>query len=143
MHCLFRSYQHFIRDLNRRSSEDEYFQRSIRMPGRLVVDVNKESMYHRPLFCSKHNVSRSDHLLKVTYLAYLWYKKETQSIYGHPENVSILLTVTKALDIDGALVGVVGLELTLDYMAKVMKKFGCGPQVMHFNLNRFISNQVL
>ncbi|VBB26598.1 unnamed protein product [Acanthocheilonema viteae] len=96
------SYQHFIKDLNRHASEDQYFQRSIRMPGRLVVDVNKET--------------------------YLWYQKETQSIYGHPENVSLLLTVTKALDIDGALVGVVGLELTLDYMAKVMKKFGCGPQ---------------
>ncbi|EJW88966.1 hypothetical protein WUBG_00125 [Wuchereria bancrofti] len=96
------SYQHFIRDLNRRSSEDQYFQRSVRMPGRLVVDVNKET--------------------------YLWYQKETRSTYGHPENVSLLLTVTKALDIDGALVGVVGLELTLDYMAKVMKKFGCGPQ---------------
>ncbi|VDK83237.1 unnamed protein product [Litomosoides sigmodontis] len=96
------SYQHFIRDLNRRSSEDQYFQRSIRMPGRLVVDVNKET--------------------------HLWYRKETQSMYGRPENVSVLLTVTKALDIDGALVGVVGLELTLDYMTKIMKKFGCGPQ---------------
>uniref|UniRef100_A0A0R3S0Q7 VWFA domain-containing protein n=1 Tax=Elaeophora elaphi TaxID=1147741 RepID=A0A0R3S0Q7_9BILA len=96
------SYQHFIKDLNRRSSEDQYFQRSVRMPGRLVVDVNKET--------------------------YLWYQKETQSTYGHAENVSLLLTVTKALDINGALVGVVGLELTLDYMAKVMKKFGCGPQ---------------
>ncbi|VIO86506.1 Uncharacterized protein BM_BM2861 [Brugia malayi] len=96
------SYQHFIKDLNRRSSEDQYFQRSVRMPGRLVVDVNKET--------------------------YLWYQKETQSAYGHPENVSLLLTVTKALDIDGALLGVVGLELTLDCMAKIMKKFGCGPQ---------------
>uniref|UniRef100_A0A8R1TU06 VWFA domain-containing protein n=1 Tax=Onchocerca volvulus TaxID=6282 RepID=A0A8R1TU06_ONCVO len=96
------SYQHFIRDLNRRSSEDQYFQRSVRMPERLVVDVNKET--------------------------YLWYQKETQSTYGHPENVSLLLTVTKALNIDGALVGVVGMELTLDYMAKVMRKFGCGPQ---------------
>ncbi|VDP11229.1 unnamed protein product [Onchocerca flexuosa] len=96
------SYQHFIRDLNRRSSEDQYFQRSVRMPERLVVDVNKET--------------------------YLWYQKETQSTYGHPENVSLLLTVTKALNIDGALVGVAGMELTLDYMAKVMRKFGCGPQ---------------
>ncbi|EJD73910.1 cache domain-containing protein [Loa loa] len=96
------SYQHFIRDLNRRSSEDQYFQRSVRMPGRLVVDVNRET--------------------------YLWYEKETQSTYGRPENVSLLLTVTKALEIDNALVGVVGLELTLDYMAKVMRKFGCGPQ---------------
>ncbi|KAM3726496.1 Voltage-dependent calcium channel [Dirofilaria immitis] len=96
------SYQHFIRDLNRRSSEDQYFQRSVRMPRRLVVDVNKET--------------------------YLWYQKETQSIYGRPENISLLLTVTKALDIDGALIGVVGMELTLDYMAKIMRKFGCGPQ---------------
>uniref|UniRef100_A0A915PVX6 VWFA domain-containing protein n=1 Tax=Setaria digitata TaxID=48799 RepID=A0A915PVX6_9BILA len=96
------SYRHFIRDLNRRSSEDQYFQRSVRMPRRLIVDVNKKT--------------------------YLWYQKETQSAYGHPENISLLLTITKALDIDGALVGVVGMELTLDYMAKLMGKFGCGPQ---------------
>ncbi|MCP9266119.1 BMA-UNC-36, isoform a [Dirofilaria immitis] len=110
------SYQHFIRDLNRRSSEDQYFQRSVRMPRRLVVDVNKET--------------------------YLWYQKETQSIYGRPENISLLLTVTKALDIDGALIGVVGMELTLDYMAKIMRKFGCGPQANEFifSLNTSISS---
>ncbi|VDN05557.1 unnamed protein product [Thelazia callipaeda] len=73
---ICRNYQHFIKDLNSRSSEDQYFQRSVRMPRRLVVDVNKKS--------------------------HLWYKKEMQSVFGYSENASLLLTITKALDIEGA-----------------------------------------
>ncbi|VDK37613.1 unnamed protein product [Gongylonema pulchrum] len=39
------TYLHFIKDLNRRSIEDEYFRRSVRMPKRLVVDLNKRSKW--------------------------------------------------------------------------------------------------
>lgn len=94
----------------------------------------KQGKYVSSHFVSSKESFRIKSSIWSICLAYLWYQKGTQSAYGRPENISLLLTVTKALHIDGALVGVVGLEWTLDYMAKVMRKFGCGPQVNQFLL---------
>lgn len=62
-------------------------------------------------------------------LAKLWYSSETVSAYGNPENVSVLMTASKALYVDDALIGVAGMEFTVDSFAKTLSKMGCGPQV--------------
>uniref|UniRef100_A0A914ZUR3 Activin types I and II receptor domain-containing protein n=1 Tax=Parascaris univalens TaxID=6257 RepID=A0A914ZUR3_PARUN len=96
------SYSHYVLDENRRSSEDRYFRRAVRMRNHIVVDVNLKTK--------------------------LWYSSEAASAYGNPENVSLLMTASKALYVDGALIGVAGMEFTVDSFAKTLSKMGCGPQ---------------
>uniref|UniRef100_A0A183V082 VGCC_alpha2 domain-containing protein n=1 Tax=Toxocara canis TaxID=6265 RepID=A0A183V082_TOXCA len=96
------TYTHYVLDENRRSSEDRYFRRAVRMRNHIVVDVNLKTK--------------------------LWYSSETVSAYGNAENVSALMTASKALYIDDALIGVAGMEFTLDSFATKLSKMGCGPQ---------------
>jgi hypothetical protein len=52
------------------------------------------------------------------------------SAFGHRENVSLLLTAAQALYLDGALVGVAGVEVLYDSLAQTLKNIGaCGPGV--------------
>uniref|UniRef100_A0A914XU51 VWFA domain-containing protein n=1 Tax=Plectus sambesii TaxID=2011161 RepID=A0A914XU51_9BILA len=94
-------YQHFILDDNKRTSEDSYFQRAVRMRDRIVFDTNLKTK--------------------------VWYTDETTSAFGHRENVSVLMTATQAIFMDKALVGVVGVEMLYDSLAQTLKKIGCGP----------------
>lgn len=39
------------------------------------------------------------------------------------------MTATKAIYLNGALIGVTGIEFTVDFFGNILKKIGCGPQV--------------
>ncbi|VDL71407.1 unnamed protein product [Nippostrongylus brasiliensis] len=72
------SYNHFITDLNRKSVDDTYYRRSVRMKDHIVFDVSNKSK--------------------------IWYKSETQlTAYGLNENLTMLAQGTKAIYLGNAL----------------------------------------
>uniref|UniRef100_A0A7I4YN17 VWFA domain-containing protein n=1 Tax=Haemonchus contortus TaxID=6289 RepID=A0A7I4YN17_HAECO len=96
------SYNHFITDLNRKSVDDTYYRRSVRMKDHIVFDVSNKSK--------------------------IWYKSETQLTgYGLNENLTMLAQGTKAIYLGNALLGVAGFEFAYDYVVNLMGEHGCGP----------------
>ncbi|KIH43023.1 hypothetical protein ANCDUO_26983, partial [Ancylostoma duodenale] len=72
------SYNHFITDLNRKSVDDPYYRRSVRMKDHIIFDVSNKSK--------------------------IWYKSETQLTgYGLNENLTMLAQGTKAIYLGNAL----------------------------------------
>ncbi|KAK0398080.1 hypothetical protein QR680_002419 [Steinernema hermaphroditum] len=94
-------YEHFVLELNRKSMADPYFKRTVRMPNKIVFDVNSRTK--------------------------LWYNRPMANAYGNEENETLLVTATKALYLDQALLGVVGIEFVYDHLVNMMSKIGCGP----------------
>uniref|UniRef100_A0A1I7XYD9 VWFA domain-containing protein n=1 Tax=Steinernema glaseri TaxID=37863 RepID=A0A1I7XYD9_9BILA len=94
-------YEHFVLELNRKSMADPYFKRAVRMPEKIVFDVNSRTK--------------------------LWYSKPTVNAYGNEENETLLVTATKALYLDQALLGVVGMEFVYDHLVNTMSNIGCRP----------------
>uniref|UniRef100_A0A158P7P0 VWFA domain-containing protein n=1 Tax=Angiostrongylus cantonensis TaxID=6313 RepID=A0A158P7P0_ANGCA len=96
------SYNHFITDLNRKSVDDTYYRRSVRMRNHIVFDVSNKSK--------------------------IWYKSETQLTgYGLNENLTMLAQGTKAIYLGNALLGVAGFEFAYDYVVNLMGEHGCAP----------------
>ncbi|WKY06411.1 hypothetical protein Q1695_006532 [Nippostrongylus brasiliensis] len=96
------SYNHFITDLNRKSVDDTYYRRSVRMKDHIVFDVSNKSK--------------------------IWYKSETQlTAYGLNENLTMLAQGTKAIYLGNALLGVAGFEFAYDYFVNLMGEHGCAP----------------
>ncbi|KAJ1359578.1 Voltage-dependent calcium channel unc-36 [Parelaphostrongylus tenuis] len=96
------SYNHFITDLNRKSVDDNYYRRSVRMRNHIVFDVSNKSK--------------------------IWYKSETQlTAYGLNENLTMLAQGTKAIYLGNALLGVAGFEFAYDYFVNLMGEHGCAP----------------
>ncbi|EYC10435.1 hypothetical protein Y032_0055g2555 [Ancylostoma ceylanicum] len=96
------SYNHFITDLNRKSVDDPYYRRSVRMKDHIIFDVSNKSK--------------------------IWYKSETQLTgYGLNENLTMLAQGTKAIYLGNALLGVAGYEFAYDYVVNLMGEHGCGP----------------
>ncbi|ETN81788.1 von Willebrand factor type A domain protein [Necator americanus] len=101
------SYNHFITDLYRKSVDDPYYRRSVRMKDHIVFDVSNKSH----LFPAK-----------------IWYKSETQLTgYGLNENLTMLAQGTKAIYLGNALLGVAGFEFAYDYVVNLMGEHGCEP----------------
>ncbi|KAK6749281.1 hypothetical protein RB195_001713 [Necator americanus] len=96
------SYNHFITDLYRKSVDDPYYRRSVRMKDHIVFDVSNKSK--------------------------IWYKSETQLTgYGLNENLTMLAQGTKAIYLGNALLGVAGFEFAYDYVVNLMGEHGCEP----------------
>ncbi|CAI4227981.1 unnamed protein product [Auanema sp. JU1783] len=96
------SYNHFITDLHRKSVDDYYYKRSVRMPDDIIFDVSNNSK--------------------------IWYKSETQLTgYGNNENLTMLAQATKAVRSGNAVLGVTGYEFAYDNVVNLMGEHGCGP----------------
>uniref|UniRef100_A0A7E4V298 VWFA domain-containing protein n=1 Tax=Panagrellus redivivus TaxID=6233 RepID=A0A7E4V298_PANRE len=96
-----KAYKHFILELNKRSSDDDYFKRAVRMKGKTVFDVNLQT--------------------------YLWQATEAFTAYGTDENQTMLGVAYRALYHDQALIGVVGMEFLYDKMVGWLRTHGCDP----------------
>ncbi|VDO57657.1 unnamed protein product [Haemonchus placei] len=127
---VFRSYNHFITDLNRKSVDDTYYRRSVRMKDHIVFDVSNK--------CIRLNQIR---------LAKIWYKSETQLTgYGLNENLTMLAQGTKAIYLGNALLGssltfcVAGFEFAYDYVVNLMGEHGCGPSPFYMLYHWFMSS---
>jgi uncharacterized protein YegL len=96
------AYKHFVLELNRKSVDDNYFKRAVRMKDKIVFDVNLQT--------------------------HLWQANEEKNAYGKIENETLLAIAYKALYHDNALIGVVGIEFLYDKMASWLKQHGCDPQ---------------
>jgi len=40
---LFRTYKHFVLNFNHESTESDYYKRAVRMRGKTVIDINRQS----------------------------------------------------------------------------------------------------
>lgn len=97
-----RVYKHFVLELNKKSIEDDYFKRAVRMKNRIVVDINPQSK--------------------------LWKLNERPNLYGNYENETLLAVAYRAIYLNDALVGVAGIEFLYDSVVELMKKAGCSPK---------------
>ncbi|CAI2347934.1 unnamed protein product [Caenorhabditis sp. 36 PRJEB53466] len=94
------SYNHFITDLNRKSTDDRYYRRAVRMKDTIMFDVSNNSK--------------------------IWYKSETQLTgYGLNENLTMLGQAFKAVYMDKAVLGVSGYEFVYDHIVDTMAEHGC------------------
>ncbi|CCD66131.1 Voltage-dependent calcium channel unc-36 [Caenorhabditis elegans] len=94
------SYNHFITDLNRKSTDDRYYRRAVRMKDTIMFDVSNNSK--------------------------IWYKSETQLTgYGLNENLTMLGQAFKAIYLDKAVLGVSGFEFAYDHVVDTMAEHGC------------------
>ncbi|PIC38386.1 hypothetical protein B9Z55_010416 [Caenorhabditis nigoni] len=94
------SYNHFITDLNRKSTDDRYYRRAVRMKDTIMFDVSNNSK--------------------------IWYKSETQLTgYGLNENLTMLGQAFKAIYLDKAVLGVSGYEFAFDHVVDTMAEHGC------------------
>uniref|UniRef100_A0A0K0EXV0 Voltage-dependent calcium channel unc-36 (projected from Caenorhabditis elegans ortholog unc-36) n=1 Tax=Strongyloides venezuelensis TaxID=75913 RepID=A0A0K0EXV0_STRVS len=94
-------YKHFIRDHHKKSTEEEWYKRAVRMKGRIVIDINP--LYQIP------------------------YDGPKETAYRMYENSTILAHAYKAIYLDGVVLGVLGIEFDYDYIVGTMDKIGCGP----------------
>uniref|UniRef100_A0A1I8BDN2 VWFA domain-containing protein n=1 Tax=Meloidogyne hapla TaxID=6305 RepID=A0A1I8BDN2_MELHA len=94
-------YRHFLLDLNPNAAESDFFRRATRQPeGRIIFDLNRKTRL-------RHN------------------KNGRKTAYGHAEKDAILTLAYKAINIDGALAGVVGIEFLYDSLLSQMRHIGC------------------
>jgi hypothetical protein len=93
------AYKHFVLELNRKSVDDTYFKRAVRMKDKIVFDVNLQT--------------------------HLWKATEEKNAYNRAENETLLAIAYKALYHDDALIGVVGIEFLYDKVAIWLKGHGC------------------
>ncbi|CAD6188290.1 unnamed protein product [Caenorhabditis auriculariae] len=96
------SYNHFITDLNRKTSDDRYYRRAVRMKDTILFDVSANSK--------------------------IWYKSELQNTgYGLNENLTMLGQMFKAVHMQNAILGVAGFEFAYDFVVDTMSEHGCAP----------------
>uniref|UniRef100_A0A0K0ESH2 VWFA domain-containing protein n=1 Tax=Strongyloides stercoralis TaxID=6248 RepID=A0A0K0ESH2_STRER len=94
-------HKHFIKDFHRKSTEESWYKRAVRMKGRIVFDINP--MYQ------------------------IQYDGTKETAYKMYENNTILAHAYKAIYLDGAVIGVLGIEFDYDYIVGTIDKIGCGP----------------
>uniref|UniRef100_A0A915DEZ1 Voltage-dependent calcium channel alpha-2/delta subunit conserved region domain-containing protein n=1 Tax=Ditylenchus dipsaci TaxID=166011 RepID=A0A915DEZ1_9BILA len=99
------AYKHFVLELNKKTTEEEYFKRAVRQRGKIVFDINRQTR--------------------------VWQNADQQSAYGNVESETLLGLAYKAVYVDDALVGVVGMEFLYDKLAEKMKQLGCTPDDEH------------
>ncbi|CAB3401877.1 unnamed protein product [Caenorhabditis bovis] len=96
------SYNHFITDLNRKSTDDRFYRRAVRMKDTIVFDVSNNSK--------------------------IWYKSsEKDTAYGHNENMTMLGQAFKTIKLKNAVLGVAGFEFAYDYIVETLAEHGCAP----------------
>uniref|UniRef100_A0A914L846 Voltage-dependent calcium channel alpha-2/delta subunit conserved region domain-containing protein n=1 Tax=Meloidogyne incognita TaxID=6306 RepID=A0A914L846_MELIC len=94
-------YRHFLLDLNPNAAESDFFKRATRQPeGQIIFDLNRKTRL-------RHN------------------KNGRKTAYGHAEKDAILALAYKAIKVDGALAGVVGIEFLYDSLLSQMRHIGC------------------
>nr|CAD2192879.1 unnamed protein product [Meloidogyne enterolobii] len=94
-------YRHFLLDLNPNAAESDFFRRATRQPeGQIIFDLNRKTRL-------RHN------------------KNGRKTAYGHAEKDAILALAYKAIKVDGALAGVVGIEFLYDSLLSQMRHIGC------------------
>lgn len=125
---MFSAYKHFILNLNPVTTRSDYYRRAVRLKDKIVFDINRQS--------------KNDYICFYYFniLAQLWKSSEgSKTAYGNLENETILGLAYKAVYLDGAIVGVVGMEFLYDKLVEKMKDIGCLPDV---NCNFFFKFKI-